>query len=113
LIDRRLRLRLQAAPLIGTGVIHGDIQAAKALDSLADEIAHVILAAHIGAHEFSLGAESAQFSDQCLPASSRRPRITTREPSWANAKAVAADAGKRARDEHDCVGVQVLCPLGD
>jgi hypothetical protein len=72
---------LQAAPLIGTGVIHGDIHAAKALDSLADEIAHVFLAAHIGVHEFSLGAESAQSVTSACPASSRRPKITTREPS--------------------------------
>jgi hypothetical protein len=105
---------LQVAPLIGTGVIHGDIQAAKALDSLAGEIAHVVLAAHIGAHEFSLGAESAQFSDQCLPgivASTgnydARTFLSEREGGR------AADAGKRARDEYDWVGVQVLCPLGD
>jgi len=105
---------LQAAPLIATGVIHGDIQAAKALDSLADEMAHVVLAAHIGAHEFSLGAESAQFSDQCLPgivASTgnydARTFLSEREGGR------AADAGKRARDEYDCVGVQVLGPLGD
>jgi hypothetical protein len=90
------------------------VQAAKALDSLADEVAHVVLAAHIGAHEFSLGAESAQLSDQCLPgivASTgnydARTFLSEREGGR------AADAGKRARDEYEWVGVHVLWPLGD
>jgi hypothetical protein len=51
----------------GPGVVHGYIQAAKALDCLVDEIAHVVLAADISTHEFRLSADSAQFSGECLP----------------------------------------------
>jgi hypothetical protein len=48
----------------GTGVIHGDIQATKTLDGLVDEIAHVVLAPDVRAHEFRFGAQSAQLRDQ-------------------------------------------------
>lgn len=51
----------------GPGVVHGYIQAAKALDCLVDVIEHVVLAADIGTHEFRRSAESAQFGGECLP----------------------------------------------
>ena len=36
----------------------------KTLDGLVDEIAHVVLVADVGAHEFRFGAQSAQLRDQ-------------------------------------------------
>jgi hypothetical protein len=98
----------------GTSVVDGDIQAAKALDGLVDEIAHVVLVADIRTHELRFGTQSAQFSDQCLPgivASTgnydARTFLSEREGGR------AADAGKRVRDEYDWVGVHVLCPSSD
>jgi hypothetical protein len=51
----------------GTSVVRGNIEAAKALDRLVDEIAHVTFVADVGAQDFRFGAKSAQLSDQCLP----------------------------------------------
>jgi hypothetical protein len=65
----------------GPGIVHGYIQAAKALGGLVDEIAHVVLAADIGTHQFRLSAESAQLSGECLPSIVASKEITTREPS--------------------------------
>ena len=50
------------AMALGPGLVHGYIQAAKALDDFVDEIVDVILAADFSTHEFRLSAESAQFS---------------------------------------------------
>jgi len=50
------------AMALGLGLVHGYIQAAKALDGFVDEIVHAVLAADISTHEFRLGAESSQFS---------------------------------------------------
>jgi hypothetical protein len=98
----------------GTSTIHGDSQAAKTLDGLVDEIADVVLEADIGTHEFRFGADSARLSDQCLPgivASTGNYDARTFLSKRQGGR--AADAGKRAHDEYDWVGVQVLCPLGD
>jgi hypothetical protein len=104
----------RAGLAFGTGVVDRHVQTSEARHGLVDEIAHVVLAADIGAHEFSLGAESAQFSDLCLPGIvastgnyNARTFLSEREGGR------AADAGKRARDEYDWVGVHVLCPSSD
>jgi len=52
---------------LGTSVVDGDIQAAKTLDGLVDEVAHVVLAADVSTHEFRFRTERAQFGDQRLP----------------------------------------------
>ena len=95
---------MQVAPLIGTGVIHGDIQAAKALDSLADEIAHVVLTAHIGAHELSSAPRARSSVTSALlgivPSTGNydaRTFLSEREGGR------APDAGQRARDKYDWV----------
>ena len=98
----------------GTSVVDGDIQATKALDRLVNEIAHVVFAADIGAHEFRFGAKSAQFTDQHLPAivvstGDHDARTVLGECE----RGCAADAGKRSRDEYDWVGVHVPCPSGE
>jgi hypothetical protein len=92
----------------GTSVIHCDIQAAKALDGLVHEIAHVVFVADISAHEFRFGAEGAQFSDQ---------RLTSIVPPTGNYDARtflskcesgrAADTGESSRDQNDWL---VHCP---
>ena len=104
----------RAGLAFGTGVVDRHVQTSKARDRLVDEIAHVVLAADIRPHEFRIGAESAQLSDQCLPgvvASTGDYDARTFLSECEGGR--AADAGKRARDEYDWVGVQVLCPLGD
>jgi hypothetical protein len=90
----------RAGLAFGTSVVDGDIQATKALDRLVEEIAHVVLAADIGAHEFRFGAKSAQFSDQRPPGiiastGDNDARTFLRECE----RGCAADAGQRAGDE--------------
>jgi hypothetical protein len=107
LFGQRTRLSFSAS------VIHCDIEAAKALDGLVHEIAHVVFMPDIGAHEFRFGAQSAQFSDQ---------RLTSIVPPTGNYDARtflskresgrAPDAGERARDEYHR-SVHMLCLLGD
>ena len=50
----------------GAGIVDGDIEAAEAGDGLVDQVPHVVLVAHIGANEFRLRAERAEFGDQRL-----------------------------------------------
>ena len=46
----------------GAGVIDGNIDATEMSNGLVDEVLDFVLMAHIGAYEFSLRAEVAQFS---------------------------------------------------
>jgi hypothetical protein len=103
LFGQRARLSFSA------GVIHRDIQAAKALDGFVHEIAHVVFVADVGAHEFRFGAQSTQLSDQRLTSIvastgnyDARTFLSEREGGR------APDAGERARDEYHW-SVHVLC----
>jgi hypothetical protein len=62
----------------GAGIVDGDIQAAEARDGLVDQIAHIVLAAHVRLNERRLRAEPAQFGFQgvafgLVAAGPRRP----------------------------------------
>jgi hypothetical protein len=74
--------RHRAGPAFGSGVIDGHVQATEVPDGLVDDVTNVILAAHVGTHVFSFGAEGARSSvANALPVSSRRPETTIRAPS--------------------------------
>src|SRR2546426_664225 len=51
-------------PNSGPGVVDGHIQATEARDGLIDQAAYIVLVAHVGAQEFGLTAEVAEFGDQ-------------------------------------------------
>jgi hypothetical protein len=82
-------LHHRAGHAFRTGGVHRDIQTAIPFHGLVDQVAHVLLAAYIGADELRFRTVVADFTDQLLASSSRRPETTTRAPSLANARAVA------------------------
>jgi hypothetical protein len=43
----------------GSGVIDGGVEPTEPCDRLIDQLAHLVIVAHIGADEFRLGAEGA------------------------------------------------------
>ena len=84
------------------GIVDHDIDMAEALYGDIDEIAHLLVAADIGADELRLGAAAAQFFGERgarLLAASRNDdlRAFIREGE----RRGAADAGERARDDDD------------
>jgi hypothetical protein len=56
-------LRDRAGLAFGTGVVDGNIQAAKALDGLIDQVAHIVVMAHVGTPILRLSADVAEFGD--------------------------------------------------
>jgi len=50
----------------GARGIDGGVNAAEACNSLVDQIAHLVVVAHVGANEGGFGAEAAEFGFQCL-----------------------------------------------
>lgn len=88
---------------LGPGLVHGYIQATKALDGLVDEIVHTVLASDItrtnSASAPRARSSVAQFSGGCLPSAvastgdyDERTFVRSRESGG------AADAGNRDRD---------------
>ena len=59
-------LRHRAGLALGAGAVDGRVQSAEARDGLIDQIAHVVLATHVGADEFRFAAEPAQLGGQGL-----------------------------------------------
>jgi hypothetical protein len=60
LLGDRSRLALSA------GIVDRDVETPEAPDRSVDETADVILVPHVGLDKFGLGAERAEFADQCL-----------------------------------------------
>src|SRR5260370_25583113 len=56
--------RYRAGLALGARVIEGGIRAAKALDGLINETAHIVFLAHVGADEFGFGTQLAKFGFQ-------------------------------------------------
>src|SRR5271167_192021 len=56
-------LRDGAGLAFGTGVVDGNIEAAEALDGLIDQLAHIVVTAHVGAPILRLSADVAEFRD--------------------------------------------------
>ena len=83
-------IRDRARLAFGACGIDGGVEPAKARDSLVDQIAHVILVAHVGTDERGFGAEAAQLGLRapCLRLPGGRT-TTTFAPSLAKATAVA------------------------
>jgi hypothetical protein len=50
----------------GAGIVHGDIQATKAPDSVVDQAAHFFFLAYVGFDELGLRAEGMQLFGQSL-----------------------------------------------
>ena len=59
-------LRHRAGLAFGAGAVDGRIQTTEARDGLIDQVAHIVLAAHVGADELRFAAELAQLSSQRL-----------------------------------------------
>src|SRR5271155_4637887 len=59
-------LRDRAGLAFGTGVVDGHIEAAKARDGLIDQVAHIVVVAHVGTPILRLNADLAEFGDQFL-----------------------------------------------
>ncbi len=51
---------------LSRSVVDGNVQAAKTLDCLIHQVAHVFFNAHICTNKFSLGPECPEFRNQCL-----------------------------------------------
>ena len=54
-------LRHRAGLAFGAGVVDGHVQATKARNGPIDQVAHLVLVAHVGRHELGFSAERAQF----------------------------------------------------
>src|SRR6266852_5206244 len=86
----------------GTGVIDGHIQATKTRDGLVNQSSYFGFVTHVGAYEFGLSAEFAEFSDELrafLFASARdnQMRAFLREGPCGG----TPDTGERAGNQND------------
>jgi len=98
-------VRDRAALALGAGIVHRDIEAAKACDGLVDQRADVILLADIGVDELGLRAELAQLLDERLagiitPTGNDYLRALPGEGNGSS----AADPGQSTGNQDDGVG---------
>src|SRR5260370_42241172 len=99
--------RYRAGPALRARVIDGGIQAAKALDRMINETAHIVLMAHVGADEFGFGTQLAEFGFQLAtllfaPAGNDDASSFLRESDSSG----SANAGQGTSDEDDGTGLR-------
>ena len=100
-------LRYRPGAALRARVIDGGIQAAKALDSLINETAHIVLMAHVGADEFGFGTQLTEFGCQLLtllfaPAGNDEASPFLRESDGGG----PANAGQGTSDEDDGISLR-------
>src|SRR4029077_8841117 len=95
-------IRDRANLAFGTGVVHRDIETAKARDGLVDQVADFIVAANVGLYERGFGSQSVQLGLESLAL--RFPAAGNDEASTMLGKGQsggATDAGKGSCDQDD------------
>src|ERR1700719_183262 len=94
LLDQRARVSF------GAGIVDRDIQAAEALDSLFDKVAHVVFVTHVRQNESGFSAEATKLFFECLAFGLAAAGYNDRRALFGKGKrGGTTDAGQSAGDQ--------------